>query len=85
LSYTGVVIARNLIQTLGISEAIDQNLSILKRHKPYYESDNVLNIVYKFLNGGEALLEIEKLQEDQSFLKILGAESIPDPTTAGDN
>lgn len=61
LSYTVVVIARNLIQTLGISEAIDQNLSILEKHKPYYESDNVLNIVYNFLNGGEKLLEIEKL------------------------
>lgn len=84
MSYTGVVIARNLIQTLGIFEAIDQNLSLLERHKPYYESDNVLNIVYNFLNGGEALLEIEKLQEDRSFLKILGAESIPDLTTAGD-
>jgi len=61
LSYTGVVIARNLIQTLGISEAIHQNISILERHQPYYESDNVLNIVYNFLNGGEALLDIEKL------------------------
>jgi len=43
-----------------------------------------LNIVYNFLNGGEKLLEIEKLQEDRSFLKTLGAESIPDPTTTGD-
>ena len=59
LSYTGVVIARNLIQKLGIAEAIDQNLSILKRHKPYNESDHVLNIVYNFLNGGEALVDIE--------------------------
>ena len=84
LSYTGVVIARNLIKKLGIAEAIDQNLSILKRHKPYYESDHVLDIVYNFLNGGEALVDIEKLQEDRSFLKVLGAKRVPDPTTAGD-
>ncbi len=84
LSYTGVVIARNLIQKLGIAEAIDQNLSILKRHKPYNDSDHVLNIVYNFLNGGEALVDIEKLQEDRSFLKVLGAKRVPDPTTAGD-
>ena len=84
LSYTGVVIARNLMQKLGIAEAIDQNLSILKRHKPYYESDHVLNIVYNFLNGGETLVNIEKLQEDRSFLKVLGAKRVPDPTTAGD-
>ena len=84
LSDTGVVIARNLIKKLGIAETIDQNLSLLQRHKPYSESDHVLNIVYNFLTGGEALLDIERLQEEKSFLKILGAENIPDPTTAGD-
>jgi len=49
LSDTGVVIARNLIKKLGIAETIDQNLSLLQRHRPYSESDHVLNIVYKFL------------------------------------
>jgi len=71
LSNTGVVIARNLIKKLGIAETIDQNLSLLQRHKPYSESDH-------------ALLDIERLQEERSFLKVLGAENIPDPTTAGD-
>lgn len=84
LSDTGVVIARNLIKKLGIAETIDQNLSLLQRHRPYSESDHVLNIVYNFLTGGEVLLDIERLQEEKSFLKVLGAESIPDPTTAGD-
>lgn len=84
LSDTGVVIARNLIKKLGIAETIDQNLSLLQRHRPYSESDHVLNIVYNFLTGGEKLLDIERLQEEKSFLKVLGAESIPDPTTAGD-
>ena len=40
--------------------------------------------MYNFLTGGEKLLDIERLQEEKSFLKVLGAESIPDPTTAGD-
>jgi hypothetical protein len=84
LSHTGVVIARNLIKRLGIAETIDQNLSLLQRHKPYSESDHVLNMVYNFLTGGEKLLDIERLQEEKSFSKVLGAESIPDPTTAGD-
>jgi hypothetical protein len=84
LSNTGVVIVRDLIKRLGIAETIDENLSLLQRHKPYGESDHVLNIVYNFLTGGEKLLDIERLQEEKSFLKVLGAESIPDPTTAGD-
>lgn len=84
LTHTGVIIVRNLIKRLGIAETIDQNLSLLQRHKPYSESDHVLNIVYNFLTGGEKLLDIERLQEEGSFLKLLGVESIPDPTTAGD-
>jgi hypothetical protein len=84
LTYSGVVIARNLIKKLGIAEAIDQNISILERHSPYQESDHILNIVYNFLTGGEALIDIERLQEDGGFLKLLGAERVPDPTTAGD-
>ena len=84
LSDTGVVIVRNLIKKLGIAKNIDQSLSLLQRHKPYSESDHVLNMVYNFLTGGEALLDIERLQEERSFLKVLGAESIPEQTTAGD-
>ena len=36
------------------------------------------------LTGGEVINDIERLQEAQGILKILGTESIPDPTTAGD-
>jgi len=67
LSHTGVVIARNLIKRLGIAKTIDQSLSLLQRHKPYCESDHVLNMVYNFLTGGEKLLDIERLQEEKSF------------------
>ncbi len=62
MSDSGVVIVRNLIKKLGIVKTIDQNLSLLQRHRPYSESDHVLNIVYNFLTGGENLLYIERLQ-----------------------
>ncbi len=78
LSNTGAVIVRNLIKKLGIAETIDQNLALLQRHKPYSESDHVLNMVYNFLTGGEKLLDIERLQGEKSFLRVLGAESISD-------
>jgi len=84
LTYTGIVIARNLIQKLGAAQVIDQSVCVLQRHKPYAESDHILNIVYNLLTGGETLLDIERLQEDRSFLKVLGAQRVPDPTTAGD-
>ena len=83
-TYSGIVLARDLIEKLGITQLIDANLPLLKLYSPYHESDHVLNLVYNFLCGGETLNDLERLQTDVGFLKVIGAQSIPDPTTAGD-
>src|SRR6266571_78373 len=59
-------------------------MHLLKVHLPYHESDHVLNIAYNILAGGERLEDIEYRRQDEVFLNGLGAERIPDPTTAGD-
>ena len=84
LSYAGIAPVRNLINKLDIASTIDSDVSVLKRHRPYFESDHILNFVYNFLTGGETINDIERLQESKGLLRILGTESIPDPTTAGD-
>ena len=84
LSYAGITPVRNFISKLDIASTIDSSVSVLKRHNPYFESDHVLNFVYNFLTGGEVINDIERLQEAEGFLRILGTERIPDPTTAGD-
>jgi hypothetical protein len=53
-------------------------------HLPYHESDHVLNLTYNLLAGGQRLEDIELRRQDEVFLNGLGAERIPDPTTAGD-
>ena len=83
-SYAGIGPVRNFVSKLGIASVIDSSISVLKRHKPYFESDHILNIIYNFLTGGETLNDIERLQESEAYFRILGTESIPDPTTAGD-
>jgi hypothetical protein len=84
LDYAGVVPVRNLIERLDIASVIDTNVSVLRRHNPYFESDHILNFVYNFLTGGEVISDLERLQEAKGILKILGTNRIPDPTTAGD-
>jgi len=73
-----------MVQRLGLVEDIDQNLQLLKVHLPYHESDHVLNLSYNLLAGGQRLEDIEQRRQDEVFLNGLGAERIPDPTTAGD-
>ena len=53
-------------------------------HLPYHESDHVLNITFNTLAGGQRIEHIELRRNDEVYLNALGAERIPDPTTAGD-
>jgi hypothetical protein len=74
-----------LAQKLGLVRDLNDNLHLLKRHLPYHESDHVLNIAYNLLAGGCRLEHLEVRRNDEVFLDALGAERIPDPTTAGDS
>ena len=73
-----------LARKLGLIEDIDRDLHLLKRHQPYHESDHVLNIAYNLLAGGSRLEHLEVRRNDEVYLDALGAQRIPDPTTAGD-
>jgi hypothetical protein len=73
-----------LAQKLGLVRDIDEDLHLLKRHLPYHESDHVLNIASNLLAGGSRLEHLEVRRHDEVYLDALGAERIPDPTTAGD-
>lgn len=82
--YGGIGLIHQLAKTLGLSEAIDQRLHVFKMHLPYHESDHVLNIAYNALCDGRCLQDLELRRQDEAYLDALGAERIPDPTTAGD-
>jgi Transposase DDE domain group 1 len=73
-----------LVRRLGLPEAIDRRLHLLKIHLPYHESDHVLNFAFNALCGGTCLDDIELRRNDEVYLDALGAQRIPDPTTAGD-
>jgi hypothetical protein len=73
-----------VVQRLGLADAIDRDLHLLKRHVPYFESDHVLNLAYNLLAGGTCLEDLELLRNNENYLNVLGAQRIPDPTTAGD-
>jgi Transposase DDE domain group 1 len=68
----------------GLIGDIDRDLHLLKRHLPYHESDHVLNIAFNILAGGSRIEHLELRRNDEVYLDALGAQRIPDPTTAGD-
>jgi hypothetical protein len=84
ISHGGIGAIMRLVATLGLAECIDDKLSLLKQHRPYRESDHVLNIAINALCGGRTLDDIELRRNDRVFLDAIGAVRIPDPTTAGD-
>ena len=84
ISCGGIGIIHQMVQKMGLPDAINSKLELLKRHLPYHESDHILNIAYNILSGGTCLEDIELRRNDVAYLDALGAQIIPDPTTAGD-
>ena len=80
----GIGVIDALARKLGLPDAINERLRLLKCHRPYHESDHVLSIAYNLLCGGQSLNDIEIRRNDEVYLDALGAVRIPDPTTAGD-
>jgi Transposase DDE domain group 1 len=80
----GIGAIQLLVRKLRLAEAIDEHLHLLKIHLPYHESDHVLNFAYNALCNGSCLDDIELRRNDVVFRDALGADRIPDPTTAGD-
>jgi Transposase DDE domain group 1 len=84
LAFGGIGALHLLARQIGLIDAIDDGLPLLKVHLPYHESAHVLNIAYNALCNGTCLQDIELRRNDAVFLDALGARRIPDPTTAGD-
>jgi hypothetical protein len=82
--YGGIGVVQMLVKRLKLAEAIDRRVRLFKLYNPYHESDHVLNIAYNLLCKGECLEDIERLRNDEVYLDAVGADRIPDPTTAGD-
>lgn len=84
LSVGGIGAMHGLARQTGLIESIDGRLELLKFHLPYHESDHVLNVAFNILCGGSCIEDLELLRNDEVYLDALGAQRIPDPTTAGD-
>jgi len=84
LACGGIGAIHLLARRTGLIDAVDRRLHLLKVHKPYHESDHVLNVAYNILAGGTCLEDIELQRNNEVYLDALGAPRIPDPTTEGD-
>lgn len=84
IAHGGIGVIQRLVRKIGLARTIDRALNLLQIHKPYHESDHVLNIAYNALCGGQRLEDIELRRKDRVLLDALGTKSLPDPTTAGD-
>lgn len=84
LASGGIGAIHQLARHTGLVDAIDRHVEVLKVHLPYHESDHVLGLAYNVLCGGTALQDIERRRQDEVYLDALGAQRVPDPTTAGD-
>jgi len=66
--YGGIGLMHRLAEQVGLVEAIDRKLQLLKIHLPYHESDHVLNFAFNALCEGTCLEDIELRRNDECFL-----------------
>jgi len=84
IAHGGIGAVMAVAGAVGLAGEINQAVRVLASHRPYWESDHVLNIAINALCGGLRLEDIELRRNDAVFLDALGVDSLPDPTTAGD-
>ena len=84
ISAGGIGMIHQMVKRLKLDSSINSRLDVFKIYLPYSESDHVLNIAYNLLAGGTCLEHLELRRNDEVYLNALGAQRIPDPTTAGD-
>lgn len=84
ISCGGIGLVHNLVNAIGVPGLINERLELLKRNKPYHESDHILNMAYNIICGGTCLEDIELLRNNAAYMDCMDARRIPDPTTAGD-
>jgi hypothetical protein len=71
LAHGGIGAIHALARRIGLVDAIDQSLHLLKLHLPYHESDHVLNLAYNALCEGTCLQDLERRRQDEVYPKLL--------------
>ena len=84
LSVGGLGAIHTLVTKLALPGLINQRVSVLKRHLPYFESDHILSLCYSVLCGSKPLQDINRLRGDEVYLDALCVKRLPAPSTAGD-
>jgi hypothetical protein len=82
--YGGLALAAGLVQRLGLTKLLADGLKLLRSRRPFSEADHVLTHAYNLYIGGGCIEDIGHLQGSEAVRRMLGAERLPDPTTAGD-
>jgi len=78
LNCGGIGAIHQMVRAVGLADALDRNVHVLKVHLPYHESDHILNIAYNIVSGGTCLEDLELRRNDAVYLDALGALRIPD-------
>ena len=67
----GIGLVHRLAEQTGLVEAIDRRLHLLMIHRPYHESDHVLNLAYNAMCDGVRLEDIESVAAPRDALDAL--------------
>ncbi len=82
--HTGLFLFYAMAETLEIPQTLDEHVRVKQRESGYPKSEHILALAANAFVGGDYLEDLEALREDEAIQRVIGRESLPDPTTAGD-
>jgi len=80
--FGGLTLAARLIDRLKLRRSINDRVKVFENKRGYDEGTHVLTHAYNLFLGGSCIEDIDKMQADEGVQRIIGADQIPDPTTA---
>lgn len=82
--FGGLAPVVSLLRQVNAEDVIDDEVKVFRRRRTYAESCHILALTCNLYTGGTCLEDLERLRGDEGVKRILRADSLPDPTTAGD-
>jgi hypothetical protein len=83
-AYGGLALVHQLARKVQFAQHINEHVNVLKIRQGYGESDHLFHLLSALFAGASCVEDVGQLQDDTAYKKLLGVESVTDPTTMGD-
>lgn len=77
----GSIFLAAMAERLGLADRLRKAIRIKRRNRGASDVEILLSLIYSLAQGDGAILDVDRLAEDEARLKLLGLERVPGHAT----